>query len=184
MRHRRGTANRNSICGRLQGESAQLAFPTGSRGGATQACPLAYLAGVLAPYAHAYLPDPAVRAGALRSAVPARRICRCCSAWPCAFAVVASLASFGGGWIVEANPLRPVRCARADDAVRIDAALLPSLAARPARPIVSLGSGLADWTQAGSVTGKGASAASSMLLGVCDGSGLGAVRRPGAAGLI
>ncbi len=84
-----------------------------------------------------------------------------------AFAVVASLASFGGGWIVEANRYGRFVALALMTLFGLTL-LLPSLAARLTRPIVSLGSRLADWTGQG-VTGKGASAASSMLLGVATG---------------
>jgi len=84
-----------------------------------------------------------------------------------AFAAVASLASFTGGWAVEAN-----RHGRTVALAMITlfglAMLLPALAARIMEPIVSVGSRLsscAGWR----ATAEGTTATASMLLGVATG---------------
>lgn len=84
-----------------------------------------------------------------------------------AFAAVASLASFAGGWAVEANRYGRFVALALMTLFGL-ALLLPALATRITMPIVSLGSRLADW--AGQrVTDKGVTAASSVLLGVATG---------------
>jgi cytochrome c biogenesis protein CcdA/thiol-disulfide isomerase/thioredoxin len=84
-----------------------------------------------------------------------------------AFAAVASLASFAGGWAVEAN-----RHARTLALALMTlfglTMLLPDLAARVTMPIVSIGSRLSSW--AGQrVSARGGTTAGAMLLGVATG---------------
>jgi cytochrome c biogenesis protein CcdA len=84
-----------------------------------------------------------------------------------AFAVVASLASFAGGWAVEANRDGRIVALALMTLFGLTM-LLPALAARMTVPIVSIGSRLSTW--AGQrMMAKGTTAASSMLLGVATG---------------
>jgi cytochrome c biogenesis protein CcdA/thiol-disulfide isomerase/thioredoxin len=83
------------------------------------------------------------------------------------FAAVASLASFAGGWAVEAN--RGGRIAALLLMTLFGLTMLfPVLATRMTMPIVSVGAGLSSWAER-RITIKRATAFSSMLLGVATG---------------
>nr|WP_298684957.1 cytochrome c biogenesis protein DipZ [uncultured Dongia sp.] len=83
------------------------------------------------------------------------------------FAIVASLAAFAGGWAVAAN-----QHGRTIALVLMTlfglTMLLPALAVRVTAPITAIGSRLANWTGRRMST-KGATASSSMLLGIATG---------------
>jgi cytochrome c biogenesis protein CcdA/thiol-disulfide isomerase/thioredoxin len=84
-----------------------------------------------------------------------------------AFAAVASLAAFAGGWAVEAN--RYGRTAALAFMTLFGLTMLmPTLAARLMGPIVSIGSRLSNWTVQRTLA-RGATASLSMLLGVATG---------------
>jgi cytochrome c biogenesis protein CcdA/thiol-disulfide isomerase/thioredoxin len=84
-----------------------------------------------------------------------------------AFAAVASLAAFAGGWAVDTN--RYGRTAALALLTLFGASLLfPALATRAAAPFVSLGSRLLNWTERRSAV-RGATITSSIALGVATG---------------
>jgi cytochrome c biogenesis protein CcdA/thiol-disulfide isomerase/thioredoxin len=81
------------------------------------------------------------------------------------FAAVASLATVGGGWVVEANHLGRLAAILLMALFGI-ALVLPRLSERMTRPIVALGARL---SQTAGADGKGASFGSSLVLGVATG---------------
>jgi cytochrome c biogenesis protein CcdA len=84
-----------------------------------------------------------------------------------AFAAVASLASVAGGWAVEANHHGRIATLALMTLFGLTM-LMPTLAARMTMPVVSIGSRLSRW--AGQrMMARGATAGSSMLLGVATG---------------
>ena len=84
-----------------------------------------------------------------------------------AFAAVASLASVAGGWAVEANRHGRIAALALMTLFGLTM-LMPTLAARMTMPVVSIGSRLSRW--AGQrMMARGATAGSSMLLGVATG---------------
>jgi cytochrome c biogenesis protein CcdA len=81
------------------------------------------------------------------------------------FAAVASLATVGGGWVVEANHLGRLAAILLMALFGITL-VLPRLSERMTRPIVALGARL---SQTAGADGKGASFGSSLVLGVATG---------------
>jgi cytochrome c biogenesis protein CcdA/thiol-disulfide isomerase/thioredoxin len=84
-----------------------------------------------------------------------------------AFAVVASLASVAGGWAVEANRYGRIVALALMTLFGLTM-VVPALAERLTEPIVSIGSRLLGWTGQRTMA-SGATAGSSMLLGVATG---------------
>jgi cytochrome c biogenesis protein CcdA/thiol-disulfide isomerase/thioredoxin len=127
---------------------------------------LAYLAGVLTiatPCIFPILPFVLARADGpfRRGALPMLL------GMALAFAATASLASVAGGWAVEANRYGRIAALALMTLFGL-AMLLPTLAARMAAPLVSIGTRLSNWAGRRRMA-EDATAASSMLLGVATG---------------